>query len=127
MVCGALFRPLQWELEDDSDSESESSSSDDSEESSSSESDSETSYLKRYHSNLLHLPVNSPGKSAPIASTECFKRSEHELQLPKILFNDGYRTKTTSTTNMHQDRPRLTKNFSSDFCLEYNDLVIFNY
>jgi hypothetical protein len=99
VVCGALFRPLQWELEDESDSESDSSSSDDSDSTESSDSDYDASHQRGADtSRTLLLSEHKPAKPAPIASTE---------SIPVCYSKD----------RLH----RLSKNFSSDSCLDHNN------
>lgn len=110
VVCGALFRPLQWELEDDSDDESESSSSESESDSESSESELEnTPTSKASHHSLQTLLKHSPPE--PLNN-----------QTP-IQFTENNLVNSTSTRMLKRinSRPRLMKGFSSDTCLNYKD------
>ena len=102
VVCGALFRPLQWELEDDSDDESESSSSESESDSESSETDSEDPTLKKNSQHSIKMPELTPNP---------------------IQFTESNLVNSTSTRMLKQinSRPRLMKGFSSDTCLNYQE------
>lgn len=142
VVCGALFRPLQWELEeselDDSESSSssdESSSSSDSEDSS----DSELCLQNNKEASLLSLPYNmDSARKAPIASNERLT-AEEATSMKSQSFRDQLKMKTFNENNNMENsqsttalakamrtcsRAELTRGFNSDTCLNYNESPI---
>ena len=113
VVCGALFRPLQWELEDESEEDEDESSSDEEDEELSEESEHESEPKK------TQLEV---GCQAPIASVECLSH------LNEMWTNNTKKPSSTINVNTEQVKntlssKNLTKEFSSDSCLDYKPHV----
>ena len=140
IVCGALFRPLQWELEESELDESESSSDESSSESSSDSSDSEMCEPPaRQEASLLAVPnddeADIESQKAPIALTDHFDQyaslpSVHKSGQTKIAIEEKTLETSQSTTALVKDlsphsRQKVSRGFSSDPCLNYSDLPQF--